>query len=70
MAKDNYEKYRIFTWFPGMEILWKDTVPAQFWAIGPKLWGNCSFPQNFHTRKLCEIPVFSAVDIFNFLFAN
>ena len=28
-----------------------------------KLWGNCAFPQNFHTRKLGEITVFYAVDI-------
>ena len=25
----------------------------------PKLCGNCSFPQNLHTRKLGEITVFS-----------
>ena len=24
-------------------------------------YGNCAFPQNFHTRKLCEITVFSVV---------
>ena len=27
----------------------------------PRLCGNCSFPQNFHTRKLGEITVFYAV---------
>ena len=25
-----------------------------------KLCGNCAFPQNFHTRKLSEVPVFFA----------
>ena len=28
---------------------------------GKKLCRNCSFPQNFHTRKLCAITVFFAV---------
>ena len=27
----------------------------------PKLYGNCSFPQNLHTRKLGAITVFFAV---------
>ena len=35
-----------------MEILWKDTVSAEFLANHPKLYGNGAFPQNFHTRKL------------------
>ena len=26
-----------------------------------KLCGNCAFPQNFHTRKLCEVTVFFVV---------
>ena len=30
-------------------------------AIRPKLWGNCSFPQNFHTRRLGEITIFFIV---------
>ena len=30
-------------------------------AIHPKLCGDCSFPQNLHTRKLVEITVFFAV---------
>ena len=42
----------IFTYFPGVEILWKGTVSAQ--AIRPTLCGNCAFPQNFQTRKLGE----------------
>ena len=43
-----------------MEILWKRTVFAEFWANHPKLRGNCAFPQNLHTRKLGEITVFCA----------
>ena len=50
-----WEKYRNFTKFPGVEILWK----ANF----PKLCGNCFFPQNFGTRKLGEITVFFAVKL-------
>ena len=52
-----------FTKFPGLEILWKITVFADFQAIRPKLWGNFifPFPQSFHTRKLGEISVFYAV---------
>ena len=34
------------------------TVSALFWAIRPKLCGNCAFPQNFHTRQLGQITVF------------
>ena len=29
--------------------------------LRPKLYGNCAFPQNFHTRKLGKITVFYAV---------
>ena len=50
-----------FTKFPSVEILWKSTVSTWFRAIHPKLCGNCTFPQNFHTRKLGEITVFYAV---------
>ena len=57
----HWKKYRNFTWFPGVEILQKGTVSAQFRAIRPKLCGNCAFPQNFHTRKSGEITVFFAV---------
>ena len=41
------EKYRNFTLFPGAEILWKDTVSAEYWANLPKLCVNCAFLQNF-----------------------
>ena len=44
-----------------MEILWKGTFSAQFLANPQKLFGNCSYLQNFHTRKLGEITVFFAV---------
>ena len=46
-----------------MEILWKSAVSAEFRANRPKLCGNCAFPQNFHTRKVGEITVFSAVEV-------
>ena len=45
-------KYRIFTQFPGVEILWKGTVSAEPPVIRLKLCWKCAFPQNFHTRKL------------------
>ena len=44
-----------------MEILWEDTVSAEFRVIHPKLHGNFAFPQNFYTRKLDEVTVFYAV---------
>ena len=54
-------KCRNFTYFPGVEILRDGAVYVQFWAIRPKLCGNCAFPQNFHTKKLGEITAFYAV---------
>ena len=30
-------KFRNFTQFPGVEILWKGAVSVQFWAIRPNL---------------------------------
>ena len=59
--KLHFKKYRYFTLFPGLEILWKLTVSAEFRMNCPKLCGNCAFPQNFHTRKLGKISVFYAV---------
>ena len=47
-----------------MEILWKGTVCASFRTTRPKLCGNYCFPQNFHIRKLVEITVFSAVQMY------
>ena len=47
-----------------MEIFWKGTVSAEFRTNRPnrpKLCRNCAFPQNFHTRELGEITVFSVV---------
>ena len=62
LSSFHYVKYCHFTWFPGVEILWKGTVSAKFQAIiRPKLCGNCAFPHHFHTRKLGEITVFYAV---------
>ena len=54
-------KYRTFTKFPGVEILWKRTVSAEFPKICPKFCRSSAFPQNFHTRKLGEILVIYAV---------
>ena len=44
-----------------MKILWKRTVSTEFRPNGPKLYENCAFQQNFHTRKLDEISVFYAM---------
>ena len=43
-----------------MEICTRQKVlhHYQFSNLSPKLCENCSFPQNFHTRKLGEITVF------------
>ena len=43
-----YRKYRNFTQFYGVGILWKR-------AILPKHSGNCAFPQNFQTGKSREL---------------
>ena len=57
-------KYRNFTWFSDVEILWKSIVSAEFRENHPKLCGNCAFPQNFHPRKLGAITTFYAVIVF------
>ena len=54
-------KYRNFTCFPGVVILWKHFVSTGFRAIRPKLCGSCAFPKNLSTRKIGEITVFHAV---------
>ena len=38
-----------------------NTVSPEFRTNRPKLYGDCEFPQNLHTRKLGEISVFYAV---------
>ena len=58
-------KYLNFTQFPGVEILQKGTVSAEFRANHPKLCRNCAFPHNSYTRKLGEISVFYSVFAFN-----
>ena len=60
-SEDNCEKYRNFILFSGLEILWKITFSAGFWAICPKLCGNCAFPRNFYNMKLGEITIFCAM---------
>ena len=44
-------------------LVWRLCGKEQFphTAIHLKLCGNCSFPENFYTRKLGEITVFFAV---------
>ena len=54
-------KYRNFTQFPDLEILWKGTVSTKLRVNHPKLCGNFAFPQNFHARKLSRVTVFHAV---------
>ena len=40
----------------------KNTVISpDFTWFCPKLWGNCAFTQNFHTRESSEITVFSSI---------
>ena len=40
-----------FTRFPGLKILWKGIAR------------NCASPQNFYTRKFCEITVFCRISV-------
>ena len=51
-------KYRNFTLYPGVEILWKRTVSTEFRVIRPKLCKNCVFPKHFEKRKLGKVVVF------------
>ena len=55
--------YGNFTLFPGVEILWKQTVSRERRVICPKLCGKCTLAQNFNPRKLGEISVFYTVKI-------
>ena len=48
-----------------MEILWKDTFSVEFLANHLKLYGNCAFPKNVHTRKLGNVLVVYAVCLSN-----
>ena len=51
-SKDNLlEKYRNFTWFPGVEILWKSTETVEMWKL--------CLSANFPHQKSGEITVFS-----------
>ena len=36
-------KNRNFNKIPGVDVLWKRTVSAEFRAIRSKLWGKCAF---------------------------
>ena len=44
-----------------MRKVCENAISVEFWAKRSKLWENCAFPQNFHTRKLGEITAFYAV---------
>ena len=39
-------------------MFWKGAVSVELLANRPKIYGNCAFPQTFHTRKLGEFIVF------------
>ena len=54
-------KIPIFTEFPGVKILWKGLVSVEFRVNCPKLYGKCTFPQNFYNKKLRKNLVFYAV---------
>ena len=62
-SKPHWVKCRNFTEIPGVEISWKGTVSAYFWANGLKICRNSAFPQDFSTKKLAEIKVFYAVPV-------
>ena len=58
-------KYRIFTYFSSLEILWKSTASAELRANRAKFCLNFLFSQDFHIRKLVEIRAFYAVVVAN-----
>ena len=57
-------KYQNSTLFSGKYIFWKHTVFIAFLTTCPKIFENCAFPQNFHTRKLDKISVFYTLHIY------
>lgn len=46
-SKNPCKKYRDFTLFLGVEILWKGTVSTWFQVHLPKLYKNRAFPQHW-----------------------
>ena len=58
----HWAKYRNFRKFSGVKFCGNAQFPQSL-AICPKLCRNCTFLQNFYTRKLGEITVFYAVYI-------
>ena len=65
-SRYHHVKYRNFTKFPVVEILWKSAVSALFRAIGLRLCRSCAFPQNFYNMKLGAIMVFYVL-LFQFI---
>ena len=45
-------KYPSFIEFPGVQMLWKRRVSAEYCALRLKLCRNCAFQKNFSTKKL------------------
>ena len=42
-------------------LVWKFCGKTKFpHNLGKRFWGSCTFPQNFHAKKLGEITVFFA----------
>ena len=58
-AKDNLVSPNFLVW----KFCGKEHFPHSFGRNRPKLCGNCSFPQNFDTRKLGETALFLAVNL-------
>ena len=54
-------KYRNFTSFPGVKILWKYTVTAEFRENHSKHCESCTIQQDFHTMKFGENLAFHAL---------
>ena len=47
--------------FPHVEILYKGRVSIEFLAMYLKLYRNCAFLLNFHTRKLRDFGILRSV---------
>ena len=57
----SYINLTLFQKVAGNKIKWITNPKVLYTEIHWKLCGNCTFPQNFDTRKLCEITAFYAV---------
>ena len=54
-------RYRYFTWFHNVKILWKATASHSFWRFTRNSAQIMPFQKTFYTRKLSEITVFYGV---------